>query len=41
MTQPICNSGVYFHTVYQDTGWPDRGFEVQINNTQPSDIRRG
>jgi hypothetical protein len=28
-----CNSGVYFHTAYQESGWPQRGFEVQINNT--------
>ena len=28
-----CNSGVYFHTAYQETGFPIKGFEVQINNT--------
>lgn len=27
------NSGIYFHTGFQDTGWPANGFEVQINNT--------
>ena len=27
------NSGVYFHTQYQEQGFPDRGFEVQICNT--------
>ncbi len=27
------NSGVYFHTKYQEEGWPQKGFEVQINNT--------
>ncbi len=27
------NSGVYFHTEYQQSGWPDKGYEVQINNT--------
>ncbi len=32
-TSPGCNSGIFFHTKYQDTGWPDRGYEVQINNT--------
>jgi hypothetical protein len=31
--QPACNSGVYFHTAYQETGFPTKGFEVQINNT--------
>jgi hypothetical protein len=33
MTEPKSNSGIYFHTAYQETGWPDKGFEVQINNT--------
>lgn len=28
-----CNSGVYFHTAYQETDFPYKGFEVQINNT--------
>lgn len=27
------NSGVYFHTAYQAKGWPEKGFEVQLNNT--------
>ena len=27
------NSGVYFHTQYQEQGFPDKGFEVQICNT--------
>ncbi len=34
MTRPGANSGIYFHTEYQDAGWPDRGFEVQVNNSQ-------
>ncbi len=33
MTTPGSNSGVYFHTVYQDRGFPDKGFEVQVNNS--------
>ena len=33
MARPGCNSGVYFHTAYQETGFPIKGFEVQINNT--------
>jgi hypothetical protein len=28
-----CNSGVYFHTAYQENNFPFKGFEVQINNT--------
>lgn len=27
------NSGIYFHTRYQESGWPEQGYEVQINNT--------
>ena len=33
MTQPNSNGGIYFHTAYQDTGWPAKGFEVQVNNS--------
>jgi hypothetical protein len=33
LTRPECNSGVYFHTRYQETDFPTKGFEVQINNT--------
>lgn len=32
-TEKNCNSGIYFHTEYQDAGWPEKGYEVQINNT--------
>lgn len=34
------NSGIYFHTKYQDTGWPSKGYEAQVNNTYESDPRR-
>lgn len=33
LAAPRCNSGVYFHTEYQEQGFPNKGFEVQINNT--------
>jgi hypothetical protein len=33
MARPACNSGVYFHTAYQAEGFPEKGFEIQINNT--------
>jgi len=39
MTEPDANSGVYFHTAYQEEGWPAQGYEAQVNNTQ-SDWRR-
>jgi hypothetical protein len=33
MTFPSANSGVYFHTQYQESGFPKKGFEVQVNNS--------
>jgi hypothetical protein len=33
MTSPAANSGVYFHTRYQESGFPIKGFEIQVNNT--------
>ena len=33
------NSGVYFHTEWQEKGWPDKGYEVQVNNSH-SDTSR-
>lgn len=33
------NSGLYFHTEYQDKGWPDKGFECQVN-TSHKDIKK-
>jgi hypothetical protein len=33
MTLPNSNSGIYFHTKYQEEGWPDQGFEAQVNAT--------
>ena len=35
LTKPGANSGVYFHTAWQETGWPTaKGFEVQVDNSQ-------
>ena len=39
MTTPGSNSGVYFHTEYQDAGWPNKGYETQINSSH-SDWKR-
>ena len=39
MTMPGSNSGIYFHTVYQQGGWPAKGYEVQVNNSH-TDWRR-
>jgi hypothetical protein len=39
MTLPGSNSGIYFHTAYQQGGWPEKGYEVQVNNSH-TDWRR-
>lgn len=35
-TMPGANSGVYFHTAYQPSGFPQAGFEVQVENNPPA-----
>lgn len=32
-TTPGSNAGIYFHTKYQEEGWPKYGFECQVNVT--------
>ena len=39
MTTPGSNSGIFFHTAYQEQGWPSKGYEVQVNNSH-TDWRR-
>lgn len=39
MTFPKANSGIYFHTQYQEDGWPDKGYECQVNATH-SDAKK-
>jgi hypothetical protein len=39
MTKPHSNSGIYFHTQFQDSSWPQIGYEVQVNNSH-TDWRR-
>jgi len=39
MTTPGSNSGIFFHTQYQERDWPSKGYEVQVNNSH-SDWRR-
>jgi hypothetical protein len=39
LTKPNSNSGMYIHTAYQESGWPDKGYEIQVNNSH-SDWRR-
>jgi hypothetical protein len=40
-TEPHSNSGVYFHTQYQETNWPAKGYEAQVNNTHEHWRRTG
>lgn len=39
MTLPGSNSGIYFHTQFQQASWPAKGYEAQVNNSH-SDWRR-
>jgi hypothetical protein len=41
MTYPNSNGGVYFHTEFQETGFPKKGFEVQVNTTHKDPIKSG
>ncbi|HJN82292.1 MAG: DUF1080 domain-containing protein [Verrucomicrobiota bacterium] len=40
-TFPKANSGIYFHTKYEDSGWPYAGFEAQVNNTHGDPKKSG
>ena len=40
-TTPGSNSGVYFHTQYQEKGWPDKGYECQVNSTHTDPKKTG
>ena len=39
-TTPNSNAGIYFHTAFQEDGWPKQGFECQVNNSYKSDPKR-
>ncbi len=41
MTTPGSNSGIYFHTQYEETGWPSKGFECQVNTTHSDPKKTG
>jgi len=40
-TNKNSNGGIYFHTKFQDTGWPKYGFEAQVNNTHKDPKKTG
>jgi len=41
MTKPGSNSGMYFHTHYQPTGFPSTGIECQVDNSHKDPRRTG
>ena len=41
LTKPNSNSGMYFHTKWQDKGFPQTGIECQVNNSHRDQIRTG
>jgi hypothetical protein len=41
LTTPGSNSGIYFHTQYEKTGWPSKGFECQVNSTHSDPKKTG
>lgn len=32
-TEENANSGVFIHTEFQEEGWPEKGYEIQVNQT--------
>ena len=41
MTFPCANSGIYFHTKYQEANWPKCGIECQVDNSHKDWRRTG
>jgi hypothetical protein len=41
MTTKGSNAGIYFHTQYQDSGWPKHGYEAQVNATHGDPKKSG
>ena len=35
------NSGIFFHTAYQEEGWPSKGYEGQVNSTHKDGRKTG
>jgi hypothetical protein len=38
-TMPASNSGIYFHTRYQESGFPETGYECQVINSYPTNAK--
>jgi hypothetical protein len=41
LTRPQANAGIFFHTAFQPEGWPQVGYEMQVNNSQADPVRTG
>ena len=41
MTASNSNGGIYFHTKYQESGWPKAGFECQVNVSHTDWVKTG
>ena len=40
-TMEKANAGIYFHTWYQESGWPDQGYECQVNTSHTDPRKTG
>ncbi|WP_339732776.1 DUF1080 domain-containing protein [uncultured Gimesia sp.] len=40
-TTPGSNSGIFFHTKFQEKGWPTQGYESQVNVTHKDPVKTG
>ncbi|MEM9399027.1 MAG: DUF1080 domain-containing protein [Verrucomicrobiota bacterium] len=40
-TSPNANSGIFFHTKYQEDGWPEWGLEAQVNTSHKGPSKTG
>ena len=40
LCKPSSNSGIYFHTEFQEKGWPAKGFECQVCTNGFKDPRK-
>jgi len=38
---PGSNAGIYFHTEFQEKGWPSKGYEAQVNLTHKDKRKTG
>lgn len=41
MTFDHANSGIYFHTAFEENNWPSKGFECQVNETHGDNKKTG